>query len=302
MEIGSLATLFVEATEQAALTAASWTGRGDKEAADGAAVAALRVVLARAPVTARIVIGEGEKDNAPMLANGEELGTGGPKLEIAVDPVDGTTLLAEKRSGALSVLAVAPEGSLYSPGSAFYMRKLVTGRRAASHVDLLAPPTETVSALASCAGKTVQDVVVAVQDRPRHKELIVELRRSGARVELFADGDVSYALRAALPDDEIDALMGIGGTPEGVLTACALKCLGGSMQTQLAPQSETERVRVQQLHAQPESVLYTDDLARGSNFLFIATGITDGALLKGVSNEAASSTTHSLLISPNQIR
>ncbi|RME57433.1 MAG: class II fructose-bisphosphatase [Caldilineae bacterium] len=293
----NLALEFVRATEAAALAAARWMGRGDKNAGDGAAVDAMRLLLNTVDMDGVVVIGEGEKDEAPMLFNGEHLGTGDPpRLDIAVDPVEGTNLLAKGRPDAISVVAAAPRGAMFDPGPAFYMYKIAVGPEAASVVDLEAPVQDNLHAVARSLGKEVAELTVVVLERPRHDELIREIRAAGARIKLITDGDVSAALQAAMPDTGVDMLIGIGGTPEGVVTACALKCLGGAIQGRLAPQKPEEIERVQKAGLDVKRILTTDDLVRSDDVLFAATGITDGVLLQGVRYLAGGAVTESLVM------
>ena len=238
----NLALELVRVTETAALAASTWVGRGDKDAADGAAVAAMRKMINTVDMSGVIVIGEGEKDNAPMLHNGEEVGNGtGPACDVAVDPIDGTTLTSNGLNGAVSVIALAPRGTMFNPKGAFYMNKIVTGPEAASVVDITAPVGENVRRVAKAKGVDVSDITVIVLDRPRHAQLLKELRAAGARIRLIRDGDVAAAIETARIGTGIDILMGIGGTPEGVVTAAAMRALGGVIQGQLMPQSDSEK-------------------------------------------------------------
>lgn len=282
----NLALELVRVTEAAALAAGRWVGRGDKVAGDQAAVEAMRFMLGTIAVEGVVVIGEGAKDEAPMLADGEAVGTGdGPAVDVAVDPVEGTTLLAQGRPDAIAVIGVAPRGTMWSPGPAFYMEKLVVGREAraalSSH-SLDAPLHHTLGAIAEARGRRPGDLAVFVLDKPRHAALIANLRAAGARVILRSDGDVAGALMAATRDSGVDALMGIGGTPEGVLTACAVIALGGAMLGRIAPQQEAERAAVAAAGLDPTRVLTEHDLVASDDVFFAATGITDGVLLPGV--------------------
>lgn len=293
----NLALEFARATEAAALAAARWMGRGDKNAGDQAAVDAMRLLLNTVEMDGVVVIGEGEKDEAPMLYNGERLGTGAPpRLDIAVDPVEGTNLLAKGRPDAISVVAAAPRGTMFDPGPAFYMYKIAVGPEAAAVIDLDAPVADNLHKIARAVGKDVSELTVVVLERPRHEKLIGEIRAVGARIKLITDGDVSAALQAAMPDTGVDVLMGIGGTPEGVVTACALKCLGGAIQGRLAPQKPDEIERVRAAGMDLNRVLTTDDLVRSDDVLFAATGITDGVLLQGVRYIAGGAVTESLVM------
>ena len=241
----NLAFDLVRVTETAALASARWLGRGDKNAGDGAAVDAMRLSFNSLPIRGRVVIGEGEKDEAPMLYNGEEIGTGqGPALDIAVDPVEGTNLLAYGRPNAIAVVGAAPAGSMYDPGPSFYMRKIVVGAAARDAIDLDSPVEENLKKVAAALGKDVNDLVIFVLDKPRHAELIREIRRVGARIQLHTDGDVAGALMAADPRSEVDMMIGTGGTPEGILAACAIKGMGGAMLARLDPQSEKEKLAI----------------------------------------------------------
>src|SRR5580704_16557667 len=240
----NLALELARVTEAAAMAAARWVGRGDKNGADGAAVNAMRMLINSVSMRGVVVIGEGEKDNAPMLFNGEEVGDGtGAACDVAVDPIDGTRLCANGMSNEISVLAVAKRGSMYDPSAVFYMEKLATGPAAAEVVDITAPPAVNVAAVAKAKGESPQDVTVVILDRPRHEELIRQVRETGARIHLITDGDVAGAIMAAREGTGIDLLLGIGGTPEGIIAACAITCLGGVIQGQLTPRDDTERRR-----------------------------------------------------------
>ena len=262
------------ATAAAALAAGGWFGRGDKNAADAAAVAAMRGVLLPAPFAGFVVIGEGEKDEAPMLANGEELGSGqGPACDIAVDPLDGTRLVQEGRPGSVSVIALAPRGTLFDPRDVFYMDKLISGAPARGVLDLRATPTENVSRLAAALGKPVAEITVAVLDKPRHASLVAELRATGARVVLAGEGDVSAAIAAATPGGPIDLAMGVGGTPEGVLTACAVRAVNGFMEGRLSPQSDDQLRMALAAGHDLDRVLTLDDLVASDRVLFASTPV-----------------------------
>ena len=293
----NLAMELVRVTEAAALAAARWVGRGDKERADGAAVDAMRVVMQTVRMDGIIVIGEGEKDEAPMLYNGERVGDGTPpETDIAVDPVEGTTLTSLGRGNALSVLAVAERGSMFDPGACFYMNKLAVGPEAAGSVDITASPTDNVHAVAKALGKSVRDITVVVLARPRHDELIAELRAAGARIRLIQDGDVAGAISTAWPEAGADILMGIGGTPEGVISAAALKCMGGELQGKLHPLTDEQRAAALAAGDDLDAVLKTDDLVKGNNCFFAATGVTDGEMLRGVHYDSKGATTQSLVM------
>ena len=293
----NLALELVRVTETAALAASTWVGRGDKDAADGAAVAAMRKMINTVDMQGVIVIGEGEKDNAPMLHNGEQVGNGnGPMCDVAVDPIDGTTLTSAGLNGAVSVIALAPRGSMFDPKDVYYMNKIVTGPEAASVIDITAPAGENVRRVAKAKGVDVSDITVIVLDRPRHDDLLKELRAAGARIRLIRDGDVAAAIETARPDTGIDILMGIGGTPEGVVTAAAMRALGGVIQGQLHPRSDEERQSAKNAGYDLTKVYTTNDLVSSDDVFFSATGITDGELLKGVRHTAFGAISHSLVI------
>lgn len=293
----NLALELVRTTEAAALAGARWMGRGDKEGADGAAVDAMRVVLQTISMDGVVVIGEGEKDQAPMLFNGERIGNGTPpETDIAVDPIEGTTLTAEGKGGALAVIAVSDRGTMFDPGPCVYMEKLAVGPRAAGSVDLNRSATENIEAVAKATGKSVRDVCVVVLDRDRHSDLIEEVRASGARIKLLQHGDVGGAISTAWPDSGVDILLGIGGTPEGVLAAAALKCMGGVIEGRLWPRNDTERDEAVKAGYDLDAILSTDDLVKGNNVFFATTGITDGELLQGVRYHDFGATTQSLVM------
>jgi len=295
-----LALELVRVTEAAALAAGRWMGRGQKEAGDEAAVEAMRAMLATVEMDGIVVIGEGEKDEAPMLFNGEVVGTGnGPAVDVAVDPVEGTSLLANGRPDAIAVIAVAPRGTMWSPGPAFYMNKLVVGREArdaVSPASLSAPVAKTLAAIGEATHRPVDDLTVFVLDKPRHAGLIAGVRAAGARVLLRTDGDVAGALMAATPGSGVDAMMGIGGTPEGVIAACAVSALGGAMLGQLAPQKPGEREAVRAAGLDAGRVLTARELVQSDDVFFAATGITDGLLMPGVRYTAAGATTDSIVM------
>ena len=293
----NLALELVRVTETAALAASTWVGRGDKDAADGAAVAAMRKMINTVDMSGVIVIGEGEKDNAPMLHNGEEVGNGtGPACDVAVDPIDGTTLTSNGLNGAVSVIALAPRGTMFNPKGAFYMNKIVTGPEAASVVDITAPVGENVRRVAKAKGVDVSDITVIVLDRPRHAQLLKELRAAGARIRLIRDGDVAAAIETARIGTGIDILMGIGGTPEGVVTAAAMRALGGVIQGQLMPQSDSEKASAKDAGHDLSKIYSTNDLVASDDVFFSATGITDGELLRGVRHTAFGAISHSLVV------
>jgi fructose-1,6-bisphosphatase II len=279
----NIALELVRVTEAGAMAAARWIGRGEKESADGAAVDAMRVVLDTVRMRGVVVIGEGEKDHAPMLYNGEEVGSGeGPEVDVAVDPLEGTRLTALGQPNAIAVIAVAERGTMLFPGAAFYMEKIAVGPRALAAIDITKTPTENVHAVAEALGKGPREVDVVVLERDRHEALIAELRAAGARVRLIRDGDVAPAIAAARPGTGVDMLYGIGGTPEGVISAAALKCVGGGIQGRLWPRNEEERKSLLASGLDPERVLHTDDLVSGNDVFVSATGVTTGALLRGV--------------------
>jgi fructose-1,6-bisphosphatase II len=285
----------VRVTEAAALAAARWMGRGDKEGADGAAVDAMRVILSTVSMDGIVVIGEGEKDEAPMLYNGERIGDGSPpQTDIAVDPVEGTTLTSKGRGNAISVIAVSERGTMFNPGPCFYMNKLAVGPEAAGVVDITRSATENLQAVAKAKGESVRDITAVILERPRHDELIAEVRAAGARIRLITDGDVAGAISTAWPDTGADILLGVGGTPEGVIAAAALKCMGGEIQGQLWARTDAERAAIEEAGYVLGTVLTTDDLVAGDNCFFAATGITDGELLKGVHYDSVGATTQSL--------
>ena len=287
----------VRVTEAAALASARWLGKGNTDAGDGAAVDAMRVTLNNLNIKGRIIIGEGEKDNAPMLYNGEEVGSGsGPALDIAIDPVEGTKLLAYGRPNAISVVGATPKGSMYDPGPSFYMEKLVVPPEARNVADLDAPVQDNLRNIARALGKDVDDLVVFVLDKPRHEKLIRQIREAGARIQLHSDGDVCGALMAVDPRAEVDVMMGVGGTPEGVLAACAIKGLGGQMFARLAPQSYVERENIDSYGIDLREIHTVESLIRSDDVFFAATGISGGAFLRGVEYSRHFATTHSLVI------
>jgi fructose-1,6-bisphosphatase II len=293
----NLAMELVRVTEAASLAAGRWVGRGDKIAADGAAVDAMRLMIDSVSMHGTVVIGEGEKDEAPMLFNGEEVGNGdGPAVDVAVDPIDGTRLTALGQPNALAVIALAERGTMFFPGAAVYMEKVATGPEAGDAIDIEAPPEENVRKVAKAKGVGPEGVTVTVLDRPRHEEIIAAVRGVGARVYLISDGDVAGAITAAAQRTEVDLLLGIGGTPEGVISAAALKCLGGAIQGRLAPRNDDERQLLLEQGLDPDAVLTIDDLVSGNDVFFAATGITDGYLLRGVRYWPDGATTHSMVM------
>jgi fructose-1,6-bisphosphatase II len=279
----NLALELVRVTEAAAMGAGRWVGRGDKISADQAAVDAMRAMLDTVVMDGVVVIGEGEKDEAPMLYNGERVGQGeGPEVDVAVDPLEGTRLTAFGQPNAIAVIAVAERGSMFFPGAAVYMEKIAAGADAVGVIDINATPTENVEAVAKAKGRRVTDIRVVVLERERHDALIEELREAGARVNLIRDGDVAPAIAAARPQTGVDLLYGIGGTPEGVISAAALKCVGGGIQGKLWPRTDEERVALIAEGYDLDRVLTTDDLVASDDVFVAATGVTTGALLRGV--------------------
>jgi fructose-1,6-bisphosphatase II len=293
----NLAMELVRVTEAAALAASRFMGRGDKNGADGAAVEAMRVVLQSVPMDGIVVIGEGEKDEAPMLYNGERIGDGTPpETDIAVDPIDGTTLTALGRGNAIAVIAMSERGTMFNPGPCVYMEKLAVGPEAAGVVDIRKSATENLQAVADAKEEHVRDVTAVILDRDRHTDLIAEVREAGARIRLIPDGDVIGALSTAWPDSGADILFGIGGTPEGVIAAAAMKGMGGAIQGRLYPRNEEERAAAVAAGYDLDQVLTTDDLVQGDNTFFAVTGITDGEVLKGVHYDSRGATTQSLVM------
>jgi fructose-1,6-bisphosphatase II len=296
MPMEQLTMPVVRTTEAAARASSHWIGRGEKEQGDGAAVEAMRQAMAEVPMQGTVVIGEGEKDEAPMLYNGEEVGSGnGPQVDIAVDPVEGTSFLAKGMPGSICVLAMAPAGEMFRPGPGFYMDKLVVPPAARGKIDFNAPLATKLGDLAKALDKPVEHLRVFVLDKPRHKDLISEIQQAGATVRLAPDGDVSGGVRAAL-GGTVDALMGIGGTPEGVITACAAKAVGGDMFGAMAPQKEEEEQAVRDFGLEPGQVLTMNELIKGDNVLFVATGLTDSDILDGVHMHADRATTDTMVI------
>ena len=293
----NLALELVRVTEAAAMAASRWMGRGDKNGADGAAVDAMRTILETVPMDGIVVIGEGEKDEAPMLYNGERVGDGSaPEVDIAVDPVEGTTLTALGRGNAISVIAMSERGTMFDPGPCVYMEKIAVGPEAASVVDITRSPTQNLKAVAQAKGESVRDITAVILDRERHEELIAEVRAAGARIRLIQDGDVIGAVSTALPDTGADILFGVGGTPEGVIAAAAMKCMGGEIQGRLWPRNDEERAAAVAAGYDLDRVLVTDDLVAGDNAFFSLTGITDGEVLKGVHYDSRGATTQSLVM------
>ncbi|MEU1724035.1 class II fructose-bisphosphatase [Actinomadura sp. ATCC 39365] len=293
----NLAMELVRVTEAAAMAAARWVGRGDKNGADGAAVNAMRQLINTVSMNGVVVIGEGEKDHAPMLYNGERVGDGsGPDCDVAVDPIDGTRLTALGMPDAVSVIAVSERGSMYDPSAVFYMEKLVTGPEAADVVNIEASVADNINAVARAKHCSPSDVTVVVLDRPRHEKLVKEIRETGARIKFIVDGDVAGAIMAARAGTGIDLMLGIGGTPEGIVAACALKCLGGVIQGRLWPRDDAERGKAIDAGHDLSQVLTTNDLVRSDDVFFAATGITQGELMQGVRFRSGAAVTSSLVM------
>ncbi|GAP62487.1 fructose-1,6-bisphosphatase II [Ardenticatena maritima] len=293
----NLALELVRVTEAAAMAAARWQGRGDKNGADQAAVDAMRFMLSTVQMDGVIIIGEGEKDEAPMLYNGERVGNGEPpEVDVAVDPIDGTRLLSLGRSNALSVVAISERGTMFDPGKIVYMNKIAVGPEAKDVIDIEAPPRENLRRIAKAKGMAIEDLTVVILDRPRHQDLIREVRETGARIRLITDGDVAGAIMTGLPGTGVDVLMGIGGTPEGVIAAAALKCLGGGIEGKLWPRNDEERAWAEEHGYDLKQVLGINDLVKGDNVFFAATGITNGELLRGVRYFSGGARTHSLVM------
>src|SRR6476661_4401776 len=293
----NLALELVRVTEAAAMGAGRWIGRGDKNAADQAAVDGMRAMLDTVSMEGVVVIGEGEKDEAPMLYNSEPVGAGGgPQVDVAVDPLEGTRLTALGQPNAIAVIAVAERGSMFYPGAAVYMEKIAVGADAIDAIDINASPAANVEAVARAKGRRVTDIRVVVLERDRHEKLIGELRESGARVNLIRDGDVAPAIAAARPETGVDMLYGIGGTPEGVISAAALKCVGGGIQGRLWPRDDGERQALLDAGLDPARVLYTDDLVSGDDVFVAATGVTNGPLLRGVVYSPGGAETDSIVM------
>ena len=293
----NLALELVRVTEAGAMAAGRWVGRGDKEGGDGAAVDAMRQLVSSVSMRGVVVIGEGEKDEAPMLYNGEEVGNGlGPECDFAVDPVDGTTLMAKGMPNAISVLAVAERGAMFDPSAVFYMNKIAVGPDAADAIDITAPISENVRAVAKAKKSSVSDLMVCILDRPRHTELIAQVRETGARIRLISDGDVAGAIAAARPESGTDLLIGTGGTPEGIIAAAAMRCMGGALQARLAPTDDAERQKAIDAGHDLDRILSTEDLVSGDNVFFTATGVTDGDLLRGVRYSGGGAHTQSIVM------
>ncbi len=293
----NLAMELVRVTESAALAAARWVGRGDKLGADAAAVDAMRLSLASVQMDGVVVIGEGEKDKAPMLFNGERVGDGkAPMVDVAVDPIDGTTLTAKGLDNALSVIAVSERGSMFDPGPSFYMEKIAVGPDCVGVIDITASATQNLRWIAKAKQTSVRDLTAVILDRPRHAHLIEEVRASGARIRLISDGDVYGAIAVAWPEAGVDVLLGIGGTPEAVISAAALKSMGGELQVRLAPQSDAETAALIAAGFDIDRVLNQDGLVQGDNAFFAATGVSDGQLLRGVQFDSRGARTQSLVM------
>ncbi|MFI9533450.1 class II fructose-bisphosphatase [Nocardia fusca] len=293
----NLALELVRVTEAGAMAAGRWVGKGDKEGGDGAAVDAMRQLVSSVSMSGIVVIGEGEKDEAPMLYNGENVGDGtGPEVDFAVDPIDGTTLMSKGSPGAISVLAVAERGAMFDPSAVFYMQKIAVGPDAADVIDISAPIGENIRKVAKAKHASVSDITVCILDRPRHSDLIQEVRSAGARIRLISDGDVAGAIAAARPDSGTDILVGIGGTPEGIIAAAAMRCMGGALQGKLAPKDDEERQKALDAGHDLDRILVTEDLVAGDNVFFCATGVTDGDLLRGVRYYGGGASTHSIVM------
>lgn len=293
----NLALELVRATEAAALNSALWVGRGDKNAGDGAAVDAMRTVLNNIPMKAEVVIGEGEKDEAPALYSGEQVGTGeGPEVGLAIDPVEGTSLLALGRPGAIAVIAAAPKGTLFDASAGWYAAKIVVGAEAKNAIDLNASTAENLQEIAYALRKKISQITVFVLGKPRHDKLIEEIRTAGARVTVQPEGDVAGGISAALPGTDIDVMMGTGGTPEGIITAAAVQALGGGMLMRLDPQKDAEKAKLSEEGYDLTRIYQLDDLCSSNLTHFAATGITDGPMLRGVRYNANGAVTHSLVI------
>jgi fructose-1,6-bisphosphatase II len=293
----NLALDLVRVTEAAAMAAGRWVGRGDKEGGDQAAVDAMRRLINSIPMRGTVVIGEGEKDQAPMLFNGEQVGDGtGPEVDVAVDPIDGTTLMSKGMPNALAVLAVAERGAMFDPSAVFYMEKLAVGPEAADVIDITAPVVENLRRIAKVKRSSISEITVCILDRPRHSDLVQQVRDAGARIRFITDGDIAGAISAAREQSDVDVLMGIGGTPEGIVAACALTCMGGAMQARLWPRDDAEREQVASAGHDPDQVLTTGELVRGENSFFVATGITSGDLLRGVRYRAGGAYTQSIVM------
>ncbi|MBM7366797.1 class II fructose-bisphosphatase [Gordonia hydrophobica] len=293
----NLAMELVRVTEAAALAAGRWVGRGNKNAGDGAAVDAMRELLSTVSMRGTVVIGEGEKDEAPMLYNGEVVGNGeGPEVDVAVDPIDGTTLMAEGRPNSIAVIAVSERGTMYDPSAVFYMNKIAVGPAAKGAIDIDQSVEWNINSVAAAKGIDIADLTVVVLDRPRHADLIHEIREAGAKIRLISDGDVAGAIAAAGEYSTVDMLMGVGGTPEGIISAVAMKCMGGEIQGKLAPKDDAERQKAIAAGLDLDQVLTNDILVKGENSFFCATGVTNGDMLRGVTYRPNGATTRSLVM------
>jgi len=293
----NLALELVRVTEAGAMAAGRWVGRGDKEGGDGAAVDAMRELVNSVSMRGVVVIGEGEKDNAPMLYNGEDVGNGdGPDCDFAVDPIDGTTLMAKGLANAISVLAVSERGTMYDPSAVYYMDKIAVGPEAADVIDITAPIGENIRRVAKAKNVSVSDLTVCILDRPRHEKLIADVRAAGARCRLISDGDVAGAISACRPNTSTDMLAGVGGTPEGIIAAAAIRCMGGAIQAKLWPKDDEERQKAIDRGYDLDRVLTTEELVSGDNVFFSATGVTDGDLLNGVHYYSGGCTTQSIVM------
>ncbi len=293
----NLAMELVRVTEAAALAAAGWRGRGDKNSADGAAVDAMRLMLDTVSMDGIVVIGEGEKDEAPMLYNGEKVGARtGPQVDVAVDPIDGTRLLSRGQPNSISVVGIAERGTMFNPGPCVYMDKIATGAEAADVIDIEAPIAVNIKRIATAKGIDETDVTVIVLDRPRHDHIVKEVQEAGARLRMISDGDVAAAIMTSMSHTGVDLLLGIGGTPEGVIAACALKCMGGAIQGKLYPRNDEERQAAIDAGYDLDAVLDTNTLVAGDDVFFAATGVTDGTLLQGVRYRPGGATSESLVM------
>ncbi len=293
----NLALELVRVTEAAAMAAGRWVGSGDKNSGDGAAVDAMRALIGTVSMRGVVVIGEGEKDEAPMLYNGEEVGDGtGAQCDVAVDPIDGTTLMAKGMPNSIAVIAVSERGTMFDPSAVFYMDKIAAGAECADVIDITAPVAENISRVAKAKHGYPDDVTVCILDRPRHEELVRQVRATGARIKFISDGDVAGAISAARPGTGVDLLLGVGGTPEGIIAAAALRCMGGAIQAKLWPADDDERQRAIDAGHDLDRVLMTEDLVRGDDIFFCGTGITDGELLRGVRYLADSVQTQSIVM------
>jgi fructose-1,6-bisphosphatase II len=293
----NLALELVRVTEAGAMAAGRWVGRGDKEGGDGAAVDAMRELVNSVSMRGVVVIGEGEKDNAPMLYNGEEVGNGdGPECDFAVDPIDGTTLMSKGLANAISVLAVSERGTMYDPSAVYYMDKIAVGPDAADVIDITAPIGENIRKVAKAKSVSVSDLTVCILDRPRHEQLIADVRAAGSRCRLISDGDVAGAISACRPNTSTDMLAGIGGTPEGIIAAAAIRCMGGAIQAKLWPKDDEERQKAIDRGYDLDQILTTEELVSGDNVFFSATGVTDGDLLNGVHFYGGGCTTQSIVM------